>query len=238
MINKFLNVSYIIEFSDRYLKYLVSLMVFIFSFAVYYSLFNSPSDYQQGEYVRIMYVHVPSAWLALAIYSFMAVMSFIYLVWHNPIFDFIAKSSASIGALFCLIALITGALWGKPTWGTWWVWDARLTSMLILFFFYVGYLVMTNLTTEELNNKVPAVLAILGFINVPIVKFSVNMWNSLHQPASILKVGGPSIHSSMLIPLALMFISFSIYFFVNLLINLKNRIIEQKIIRKKLSQFN
>lgn len=238
MINNFLNISNIIDFSDRYLKYLIFLMIFIFLLAIYYTLFNSPADYQQGEYVRIMYLHVPSAWLALAIYSFMAVMSFIYLVWHNPVFDFIAKSSASIGALFCFIALVTGALWGKPTWGTWWVWDARLTSMLILFFFYIGYLIVANLTTEQFNSNVPAVLAILGFINVPIVKFSVNIWNSLHQPASILKIGGPSIHSSMLIPLMLMFISFSLYFFINLLLNLKKRIIEQKIIRRKISQFN
>lgn len=230
MIN-LINSSYIVNFTNKYLKSIFTLLLIFLVLGCYYSFFSSPADYQQGNYVRIMYVHVPSAWLSLAIYSLMAITSFLYLIWHNPVMDLIAKSAAPIGTLFCLITLVTGSFWGKPIWGTWWVWDARLTSMLILFFFYVGYLALVNVTKEKLNNKAPAVIAILGFINVPIVKFSVNIWNSLHQPASVFKIGGPSIHSSMLIPLILMFCCFSCYFIVNLLIILNSKIFEQKLRR-------
>lgn len=232
MFYKALSLSSILIFTERYLKYINSIMLVLLLIGGYYSFYQSPEDYQQGEYVRIMYVHVPSAWLALAIYSLMAVSSLFYLVWHNQIFDLIAKSSAPIGALFCLITLVTGSFWGKPVWGTWWVWDARLTSMLILFFFYLGYLILVNLTEDYSHNKAASCLAIFGFINVPIVKFSVNLWNSLHQPASVFKIGGPSIHSSMLLPLMIMFAAFSLYFIANLLINLKVRILSYKIYRK------
>ncbi len=233
MINKIFSSSYIIQFTDSYLKYLITAMLLLLAIGGYYGFYGSPADYQQGEYVRIMYVHVPAAWLSLAVYSLMAVASFIYLVWHNPIFDLIAKSAAPIGALFCLITLVTGSLWGKPIWGTWWVWDARLTSMLILFFFYVGYLILDHLSQDLGNNKAPACLAILGFINVPIVKFSVNLWNSLHQPASVFKMSGPTIHNSMLTPLMLMFAAFSFYFIANLLINLKTKLVAYKILRNR-----
>jgi len=236
MINKIFSPASIIEFTNNYLKYIIAIMLLLLALGSYYGFYASPADYQQGEYVRIMYIHVPSAWLALAIYALMAVASFIYLVWHNPMLDLIAKSAAPIGALFCFITLVTGSLWGKPIWGTWWVWDARLTSMLILFFFYIGYLVLVNLTKDQLNNKAPAALAILGCINVPIVKFSVNLWNSLHQPASVFKIGGPSIHSSMLIPLMLMFAGLCFYFKANLLISLKRKLIEQKVMRIKMTK--
>lgn len=229
--NKLLSSGYLLKFLERYLSYIVLIMILFFISGLYYSFYSSPEDYQQGEYVRIMYVHVPSAWLALGIYSLIAICSFFYLVWNNPILDLIAKSSASIGALFCFITLYTGSFWGKPVWGTWWVWDARLTSMLILFFFYVGYIILANLTQERANNKAAACLAIFGFINVPIVKFSVNLWNSLHQPASVFKMGGPSIHSSMLIPLMLMFAAFSLFFVINLLMNLESKILSYKIYR-------
>lgn len=235
MINKLFSPSYITKFTDRYLKYIIITMLAFLVSGIYYGFFNSPVDYQQGEYVRIMYVHVPSAWMSLGIYTLMAITSFVYLVWNNPVFDLIAKASAPIGAVFCFITLYTGSFWGKPIWGTWWVWDARLTSMLVLFFFYIGYLVLVNLTKDQKNNKAPAALAILGLINVPIVKFSVNLWNSLHQPASVFKISGPSIHSSMLIPLMLMFIAFILYFKANLLITLKRKFIEYKTIRKDLN---
>ncbi len=238
MINKIFSPASIIAFTDNYLKYIITMMLLLLLLGGYYGFYASPPDYQQGEYVRIMYVHVPSAWLALAVYSVMAVVSLIYLIWHNPMFDLIAKSAAPIGALFCFITLVTGALWGKPIWGTWWVWDARLTSMLILFFFYIGYLVLVNLTKDQFNSKAPAALAILGCINVPIVKFSVNLWNSLHQPASVFKLSGPSIHSSMLTPLMLMFVGYCFYFQANLLINLKKKLIEQKLMRIKMLKIN
>lgn len=228
MINKFFSPKAVNNFCDNYLKYIIALMVVILLIGLYFSFYASPKDYQQGEYVRIMYVHVPSAWLSLAIYSLMAITSFIYLVWNNPVFDLISKASAHVGAVFCFITLYTGSFWGKPIWGTWWVWDARLTSMLILFFFYLGYLTLVNLTKEKQNNKAPAALAILGFINIPIVKFSVNLWNSLHQPASVFKLGGPSIHISMLTPLILMFIAFFLYFIANMLVKLKTSLISYK----------
>ena len=227
---KILTPNYLTEFTASYLKYLIVMMLILLTCGGYYGFYASPADYQQGEYVRIMYVHVPSAWLALAIYTFMAVNSFIYLVWHNPVCDLISKSAAPIGALFCFITLVTGSLWGKPIWGTWWVWDARLTSMLILLFFYFGYLILSHLT-EQANDKAPAALAVIGFINIPIVKFSVNLWNSLHQPASVFKLGGPSIHSSMLTPLMLMFAAFCLYFIINLLISLQKKLIIQKLNR-------
>lgn len=235
MFYKNLSTINLLKFTEQYLKYIITIMLILLLIGSYCSFYLSPEDYQQGEYVRIMYVHVPSAWLALAIYSFISICSFFYLVWRNPLFDLIAKSAAPIGTLFCFITLFTGSLWGKPIWGTWWVWDARLTSMLILFFFYVGYMILVNLTKDYPNNKSSACLAIFGFINVPIVKFSVNLWNSLHQPASVFKIGGPSIHSSMLIPLMLMFAAFSFYFIANLLINLQAKILSYKIYRNELN---
>ena len=234
MINKIFSSNNIIYLTEHYLKYIIAIMLIFLGLGLYYGFYASPADYQQGEYVRIMYVHVPSAWLALAIYALMGITSFIYLVWHNPIFDLIAKSAAPIGALFCFITLFTGSFWGKPIWGTWWVWDARLTSMLILFFFYLGFLSLSDLSKDHDNNKSPAALAILGCINIPIVKFSVNLWNSLHQPASVFKLGGPSIHSSMLTPLMLMFVGFSLYFLANILISLNIKLLNYKITRQQI----
>jgi heme exporter protein C len=228
IILSFISSSNIISFTNKYLKFLIAIMLLFFFVGIYYSFYASPADYQQNDYVRIMYTHVPSAWLSLGIYSFMAVTSFIYLVWHNPIFDLMAKSASPIGAIFCFITLYTGSLWGKPIWGTWWAWDARLTSMLILLFFYIGYLSLVSATSHQYNSKAPAALAIVGFVNIPIVKFSVNLWNSLHQPASIIRLAGPSIHKSMLVPLMLMFICFSLYFIINFLILLNIRLLQAK----------
>lgn len=222
--------SLVIKSIDVSLKYIILLMLLVLIIGMYYSFYASPADYQQGEYVRIMYVHVPSAWLALGIYSLMAIASFVYLIWRNPMFDLIAKASAPIGALFCFITLYTGSLWGEPIWGTWWVWDARLTSMLVLFFFYIGYIVLSNISQN--NNNAPAALAIIGFVNVPIVKFSVNLWNSLHQPASVFRVGGTSIDGSMLTPLMIMFLAFSLYFIANLMIKIKYELIKSKYFRQ------
>lgn len=185
---------------------------------LYYALFASPEDYQQGEMVRVMYVHVPSAWMSLGIYSFMAACSFSALVWKTRMSYILAAASAPIGAIFALITLVTGSIWGKPIWGAWWVWDARLTSMLVLFLLYISYIAIINSGSNILRAEKPAsVMALIGFINIPIVKFSVDIWYSLHQPASILRSGGPSIHSSMLLPLMIMFASFVIYFMLTLL---------------------
>jgi heme exporter protein C len=220
--NLFLKISkFLIPFSGI-------LFLILTPIGLYFSLYNSPEDYQQGSMVRIMYVHVPSAWMSLGIYSFMTVCSFSCLVWKTKMSYILSVSAAPIGAGFALITLVTGSIWGKPIWGTWWVWDARLTSMLVLFFIYISYIAIINSGNNLLRAEKPAsVMAIIGFINIPIVKFSVDIWYSLHQPASILKLGGPSIHSSMLLPLFIMFSSFIMYFIFVLL--LRARIIMHKI---------
>ncbi|WCR56433.1 heme ABC transporter permease [Rickettsia asembonensis] len=186
---------------------------------LYLALIVSPVDYQQGEFVRIMYVHVPASWMALGIYVFMAACSFSYLLWKTTISYLLAVASSYVGATFTLISLVTGSLWGKPIWGTWWVWDARLTSMLILFLLYLSYIIIVNSADNIRKAQNPAsIIALIGLINIPIVKFSVNIWYSLHQPASVLRLGSPTIHSSMLKPLIIMFISFILYFLLVLLL--------------------
>lgn len=183
------------------------------------AIINSPLDYQQGNAVRIMYIHVPAAWMALLIYTLMAIFNISGFIWKNPFFYLISKSIAIIGATFTLITLITGSLWGKPIWGSWWVFDARLTSVLILFFLYLGYMILLDAFDDKTKGeKIAAIIAIVGFINVPIIKFSVEYWNSLHQPASIMRSGGMAIHVSMLKPLLLMFgVYFSYFVFLSLL---------------------
>ncbi|ACR47643.1 heme chaperone heme-lyase [Rickettsia peacockii str. Rustic] len=186
---------------------------------LYLALIVSPVDYQQGDFVRIMYVHVPASWMALGVYVFMAVCSFSCLVWKTTISYLLAVASSYVGATFTLISLVTGSLWGKPIWGTWWVWDARLTSMLILFLLYLSYIIIVNSADNIRKAQNPSsIIALIGLINIPIVKFSVNIWYSLHQPASVLRLGSPTIHSSMLKPLIIMFISFILYFLLVLLL--------------------
>jgi heme exporter protein C len=176
-----------------------------------------------------MYVHVPSAWLASGLYLSLAISCIFYLVWKHPLADIISRSIAPIGALFSLLTLITGSLWGKPMWGTWWVWDARLTSMLILFFFYAGYILLSNAFERKIDgSKSAAVLAIIGVINLPIIKFSVDWWHTLHQPSSILKLDGPSINEQMLLPLILMIIGFSFLSSYLIILNVKTKLIEKK----------
>ncbi len=200
----------------------------ILPIGLYFAIYASPPDYQQGEMVRIMYVHVPSAWMSLGVYSFMAICSFSCLVWKTRISYILSVAAAPIGASFSLITLVTGSIWGKPIWGAWWVWDARLTSMLILFFIYLSYIIIVNSGNNLLRAEKPAsVMAIIGFINIPIVKFSVDIWQSLHQPASVVKLGGPAIHSSMMYPLLIMFIFFVMYFMLILL--MRTRIIMNRI---------
>ena len=182
--------------------------------------------------MRIMYVHVPSAWWALMSYSVLAVSCTIWFVTRNPIFNLIAKSIAPIGAVFTLIALLTGSIWGKPTWGVWWVWDARLTSMLLLFFLYLAYIFLWQaISNKDLASKISAVLAMIGFINVPIIKFSVDWWNTLHQPASISKFSSPSIDESMLIPLFIMAFASLCFLITMFSVRLRIEFIENRISR-------
>ena len=198
--------------------------------ALYFAIFASPADYQQGETVRIMYVHVPAAWMALFTYTMMAIASGSFLVWKHPLADLMAQAAAPIGAGFTAIALITGALWGQPMWGTWWVWDARLTSVLILFFLYLGYMALVNgFDDPERGSRVGAILALVGFVNVPIIKFSVDWWNTLHQPASISRLDAPAIDPSMLIPLLLMAAGFKLFLLSVLILKIKTRLIRKRI---------
>jgi len=199
---------------------------------LYYALFDSPADYQQKDSVRMMYVHVPAAWMALFSYTTLAIASAVGFIWKHPLADVAAKETAPIGASFTLLALITGSLWGKPTWGAWWVWDARLTSMLVLFFLYVGYMAIWQAFDDKARAaRLAAILAIVGFINIPIIKFSVDWWNSLHQPASVFRAGGPSIDPSMLRPLFLMAIAYNFYFATMLLQGMRNELAARRLAR-------
>ncbi len=188
---------------------------FIFSLIIglWFAIINSPPDYLQGETVRIMYIHVPSAWMALFVYSSIAAASLIGLINGHIVAFIYAKSVAPIGAVFTLICLVTGSLWGKPMWGTWWVWDARLTSMFILMFIYLGYIIISKSFSDPVKgDKISSIFALIGFINIPIIKFSVDIWSTLHQTATISKIDTPSIHIDMIIPLLIMFISFVFLF--------------------------
>lgn len=214
--HKYFNPSYFKKIISKSLTPLFVLMILSFATALYH-IFLSPEDYQQKEMVKVMYVHVPAAWMSLGIYCFIAICSLFSFVWKLRIFFILGVASSYIGATFALITLVTGSIWGKPIWGTWWVWDARLTSMLILFLLYLGYIAVISSGDNFLRSEKPAaVIALIGAVNVPIVKFSVNIWYSLHQPASIIRIGGPAIDNSMMLPLMLMFLSFILYFFTAL----------------------
>ena len=208
--------------------------IFLFSHffitGIYYSFFNSPPDYLQGETVRIMYVHVPCAWLSLSIYSVMAFCSFFSIVFKHTLADIISRACAPIGACFTLATLITGSIWGKPTWGTWWVWDARLTSELVLFFIYLGHIFVSNAYDDKSKgDRYASILTLLGIVNLPIIKWSVDWWNTLHQPASISKFSAPNIASEMLWPLFFMVLSFLFFFISLLLLRIKSEIITRKL---------
>jgi heme exporter protein C len=185
----------------------------LFAVGLYGALVTSPADYQQGETVRIMFIHVPAAWLALFAYGLMALLSAIALIFRHPLADASAKAAAPIGAVFCFLALLTGSLWGKPMWGTWWVWDARLTSMFVLMLLYLGYIAVWQ-AIDDPHRAAPLarIIALVGAINLPIIKFSVNWWNTLHQPASIMRMKGPSIDGSMLWPLLTMALAYTLLF--------------------------
>jgi heme exporter protein C len=194
------------------------------------ALFVSPADYQQGDSVRIMYIHVPAAWMALAAYTLVAVFSAIALVWKHPLAHIVAASAVPLGAGFTAICLVTGMLWGKTSWGTWWVWDARLTSVLVLFFLYLGLIALRGAFDDsDRGNRAAALLALVGFVNIPIIKFSVDWWATLHQPASVLRVGGPAIHPSMLWPLLAMAVAFMAYFAALLLLSVRAEIAGRKL---------
>jgi heme exporter protein C len=217
-------------FSSILLKPLIYLSVIFFIIGLVFAFFLSPNDYQQGSTVRIMYIHVPSAWLAILTFFIMTVYSIIGLAFKIP-FSFIVNAAiAPIGATFTLICLVTGSIWGKPMWGTWWVWDARLTSVAILFFLYLVIIFLRNTFANiVVGEKITAILIIVGSINLPIIKFSVDWWNTLHQPASISKLSSPSLDISMLRPLLIMTLAFTLIGIVIAIIRIKAEIMDRKI---------
>ena len=204
---------------------------------LYLALFVAPPDYQQGEAVRIMFVHVPAAWMASFVYAFMALASAIALIWRHPLADIAAQAAAPLGAGFTLLCLVTGSLWGEPMWGTWWVWDARLTSVLVLFFLYIGYIALVNGFDDPTRGaRAGAVLALVGVVNLPIIKFSVDWWNTLHQPASVFRLDGPTIDRSMLIPLLIMAAAYMLYFAALLMLRMRTAIIAGRVRAARLGE--
>ena len=222
----FSNIYYLIQ---KLINFINSIFFLILIIGLTFALVLSPPDYVQGDSVRIMYVHVPAAWLGLACFSLITLLSILNFIFKIKNFYFINKSIAPIGLLFTCLAIITGSLWGQPTWGTWWAWDARLTSMLVLMLFYVFYILTFKLLhREELIVKVSSIIAIIGSINLPIIKYSVEWWATLHQPASIKIVGSSSIHSEMLLPLLVMLLVFLLYGALIFLMKYKTEIIRIK----------
>jgi heme exporter protein C len=235
--HKYANPTRFLKLADIIQPWAASATIVLFMLGLYYALLSSPGDYQQGETVRIMYIHVPAAWMAMFCYTVIAVAAAIGLIWKHTIADLTARATAPIGACFTFLALFTGSLWGKPMWGTWWVWDARLTSVLILFFLYLGYMALSNAFDDPARGrKASSILALVGFVNIPIIKFSVDWWNTLHQPASVLKMDGPAIHASMLIPLILMALAFKAFFIWVMLMRIRGEINEGKIRAVRLRQ--
>jgi heme exporter protein C len=208
------NPARFLRFARRVLPWAAVLAALCIAAGAVWGLVFAPPDAQQGESVRIMYMHVPAAWMALFCYACMAAASAAALIWRHPLGHVLARAAAPIGACFTLVALATGSLWGKPMWGAWWAWDARITSVLILFFLYLGYIALTHAFDDPGRGaRAAAILALVGVVNLPIIKFSVDWWNTLHQPASIIRSDGPTIHSAMLMPLLLMILGFTFYFF-------------------------
>jgi heme exporter protein C len=235
--HRFANPARFLRIANAVLPWFAAATAILLAVGLYFALFDSPADYQQGETVRIMYVHVPSAWMALFIYSCIAAASAVALIWRHPLADLIAQNASPIGAAFTFIALVSGSLWGKPMWGTWWVWDARLTSMLILFFLYLGHIALARAFDDPMRGaRAAAILALVGFVNVPIIKFSVDWWNTLHQPASIMRLGGPSIDPAMLLPLLLMALAFTAFFVVLLLVRVKAELLAAKLRASQLAR--
>ncbi len=209
---KYFDTKQVFFYTSRAQKYILFLFIVVLIIGLLEALVFSPEDYKQSDSVRIMYVHVPSAWISLGIFSVIAILSLGSFIFKNKNFSIIAKSLAPSGFVFNIIALVTGSIWGKPTWGTWWAWDARITSMLVLGIFYLMYILAWRIFSEkESVNKITSLIAIFGVINVPIIKFSVDWWSTLHQPASINLLSKSSIHSSMLIPLAIMTAAFALF---------------------------
>lgn len=233
---KLANPTRFMDLSARVLPWVTGLATVTIAVGLYLAWFVAPPDYQHGHTVKIMFVHVPAAWFGLLAYVVIAVSSFGLLVFRHPLADVSAKAAAPIGATFTLLALITGSLWGKPGWGTYWVWDARVTSVLILFFLYLGLIALrASIEDEALAAKLAAILGLVGVVMLPIIRFSVDWFDTLHQRASVVKASGPAIHSSILLPLLVMATGFSILFLAMHLKGMRNEILRRRAIALELS---
>lgn len=223
--HKFANPTRFLRIADAVMPWLLAMLVLSLGAGLYLAFFGSPPDYQQGETVRIMYIHVPSAMMTTGLYAFMALASAAALVWKHPLGSLAAKAAAPIGAAFCFITLATGSLWGRPMWGTWWEWDGRMTSVLVQFFLYLGYMAIWQAFADKQRAaNAAAILALVGVINLVIIRFSVEWWNTLHQPASLLRRGGPTIDASMQWPLGMMVLAASAYTGLMILTNIKTEL--------------
>ncbi len=221
--------KYYYEWSGKLVPWLAGITIILMAVGVYWGLVEAPTDYQQGESYRIIFIHVPSAWMSMFVYVVMAIAGFVALVWKTKISEIVVSECAVIGAMFTALALITGMLWGKPTWGTYWQWDARLTSELILLFLYFGVIaIYSSIEDKRTAAKAASMLALVGVINIPIIHYSVTWWNSLHQPNMEIVSDSPSMHSSMLIPLMIMAFAFKFYFAWVLIVRIRNEILSRE----------
>lgn len=221
---------------DRVLPWLAGATALVFAYGLY-RVIGAPDDYQQGATVKIMFLHVPAAWLGMMGWGVMTLAALGTLVWRHPLADVAGKAAAPIGAAFTLICLATGMLWGRPMWGTYWVWDARLTSVLVLFLLYLGMLAL-YWTAEDPGRgaRAAAILALVGAVNIPIIKFSVDWWNTLHQPASVVRMGGAAIDNSILVPLLIMALAFTLLFFTLHFAAMRNEILRRRVRSMRLMQ--
>jgi heme exporter protein C len=227
--HKLASPRYFYNFAGRLLPWFAVFCLLFFLAGLYYGLIVAPPDYQQGDSYRIMFIHVPAAWMSMFVYVVMAGAGLIGLVWHIKLAEMVAISSATVGASFTFLALITGSLWGKPMWGAWWVWDARLTSELILLFLYLGVIALYNAIEDKRTAaRSTAILALVGVVNIPIIHYSVEWWNTLHQGPTVSKFGAPSIDVSMLIPLLLMAVAFKLYYALVVLMRARCEVLDRE----------
>ncbi len=229
MLSRFANPARFMRMSRVALPPLAIATVAALAIGLYLALFVAPPDYQQGESVKIMFVHVPAAWMALFVYLVVAAASAVALVWRHPLAEIAAQAAAPVGAAFTFVCLVTGSLWGRPMWGTWWAWDARMTSVLVLFFLYLGYIALVNAFDDMSRGaRAGSVLALVGVVNLPIIKFSVDWWNTLHQSESVFRMGGPTIDPSLLWPLLIMALGYLLLFQTLLLVRMRTALNERK----------
>ena len=229
-LHRFANPGRFLRASARVQTWLWAAAALVLGAGLVWGLFLSPADWQQGQTVRIMYVHVPMAWLAMGGYTALAVASIMSLIWRHPLADLFARELSPVGALVTALCLATGSLWGRPMWGTWWVWDARLTSVLVLFFLWLGHAALTRaFEDQERGARVGAILALVGIVNIPIVKFSVDWWNTLHQPASVTRLDAPGMHVDILYPLQTCALGFSLLFGAVVLARTRAAVMERRI---------